>query len=147
MTFATKRLSKELIEIKKNDIEGIELIDTEDIFIWKVSIDGPKESAFEDGKFALRISFDEKYPIKAPSVKFLTEMFHPNIYKDGKICVDILQSEWSPSQNVETVLQSIRSLLLDPNPNSPANRDAANLYTRNKELYYSKVKDIITQVI
>ena len=146
MTFATKRLSKELLEIKNNNIEGFNIINTENIFDWQVSIDGPNESAFEKGKFILKISFDEKYPIKAPSVRFITNMFHPNIYKDGKICVDILQNEWSPTQNVSTILQSIRSLLMDPNPSSPANREAANLFNKDKELYYNRVKELINLV-
>lgn len=55
-------------------------------------------------------------------------MFHPNIYNDGRICLDsttinnlVLQNQWSPIYDVWAILTSIRSLLADPNPNSPAN--------------------------
>jgi ubiquitin-conjugating enzyme E2 A len=78
--------------------------------------------------------------MKPPSVKFISHIYHPNVYKGGSICVDILQSEWSPAQNIRTILLSIRSLLMDPNPTSPANREAANLYVKDKESYNQKVK-------
>ena len=62
-------------------------------------------------------------------VKFESKMFHPNIYNDGGICLDILQNQWSPIYDVSAILTSIQSLLCDPNPNSPANSEAARLYS------------------
>ena len=51
------------------------------------------------------------------------------VYADGGICLDILQNNWSPIYDVSAVLTSIQSLLCDPNPNSPANSEAARMYT------------------
>jgi hypothetical protein len=73
------------------------------------------------GTFKLSLVFSEDYPNKAPAVKFITKMFHPNIYADGAICLDILQNQWSPIYDISAILTSIQSLLTDPNPNSPAN--------------------------
>jgi ubiquitin-conjugating enzyme E2 A len=70
-------------------------------------------------------------------------MYHPNIYRDGKICIDILQNEWTPAQNIRTILYSIRSLLMDPNPASPANREAAELYNKDRIAYENKVKEYV----
>ena len=58
-------------------------------------------------------------------------MFHPNVYADGGICLDILQNRWSPTYDVSAILTSIQSLLDEPNPNSPANSVAAQLYQVN----------------
>ena len=44
------------------------------------------------------------------------------------ICLDILQNRWSPTYDVSAILTSIQSLLDEPNPNSPANSVAAQLY-------------------
>ena len=66
--------------------------------------------------------FTEEYPNKPPTVRFVSKMFHPNVYADGGICLDILQNRWSPTYDVSAILTSIQSLLDEPNPNSPANR-------------------------
>jgi ubiquitin-conjugating enzyme E2 A len=139
------RLNKELTKLNNDTIEGIIINEPTSLFEWNVQILGPKDTPFEEGIFDIKIIFDNTYPIKPPSVKFLSKIFHPNIYFDGKICVDILQNEWAPTQNVRTILLSIISLLMDPNPNSPANREAAILYKENKYLYETKIRETIQQ--
>ena len=77
----------------------------------------PADTPFEDGTFKLLLTFDESYPNKPPTVKFLSKMFHPNVYANGELCLDILQNRWSPTYDVAAILTSIQSLLHDPNPN------------------------------
>ncbi|KAH0487893.1 MAG: uncharacterized protein KVP18_002171 [Porospora cf. gigantea A] len=62
------------------------------------------------------------------------------VYKDGSICLDILQTQWSPVYDVAAILTSIQSLLTDPNPNSPANQEAARLFIENRREYMRRVK-------
>lgn len=146
MSIAIKRLTKELSKLKEESdkLEGIVIDDPADIMIWTARIRGPPDTPYEEGEFEMLIKFDNDYPKCAPSVKFVTPMYHPNIYRDGKICVDILQShEWTPAQNVRTILLSIMSLLMDPNPASPANREAAELYNKDKKAYGETVREFI----
>ena len=91
----------------------------------------------------LELSFTEEYPNKPPTVKFLTKLFHPNVYTNGAICLDILQNQWSPIYDVAAILTSIQSLLTDPNPNSPANVEAAKLYQENRREYDKKVESMV----
>ena len=70
-------------------------------------------------------------------------MFHPNIYNDGSICLDILQNMWSPVYDISSILTSIQSLLCDPNPLSPANNEAAELFHKNYKEYVQRVKEIV----
>ena len=79
-----------------------------DITIWEAIIFGPDDTEWENGIFKLKIEFGSEYPTKPPTVKFLTKMFHPNIYQNGDICLDILQNEWVPSLNALSTLQSIQ---------------------------------------
>ena len=67
-------------------------------------------------------------------------MFHPNVYANGELCLDILQNRWSPTYDVAAILTSIQSLLHDPNPNSPANAEAAQLYRENMKEYVRRVR-------
>uniref|UniRef100_A0A8D0SKR1 E2 ubiquitin-conjugating enzyme n=1 Tax=Sus scrofa TaxID=9823 RepID=A0A8D0SKR1_PIG len=115
------------------------------IMQWNAVIFGPEGTPFEDGTFKLVIEFSEEYPNKPPTVRFLSKMFHPNVYADGSICLDILQNRWSPTYDVSSILTSIQSLLDEPNPNSPANSQAAQLYQENKREYEKRVSAIVEQ--
>lgn len=43
------------------------------------------------------------------------------------------------------VLLWVQSLLSDPNPNSPANSEAARLFSENKREYNRRLKEIVEQ--
>nr|XP_009933021.1 PREDICTED: ubiquitin-conjugating enzyme E2 A [Opisthocomus hoazin] len=111
-----------------------------------VRVPHPKAAgADRQGTFKLTIEFTEEYPNKPPTVRFVSKMFHPNVYADGSICLDILQNRWSPTYDVSSILTSIQSLLDEPNPNSPANSQAAQLYQENKREYEKRVSAIVEQ--
>lgn len=103
------------------------------------------DTPFEDGTFKLILTFDESYPNKPPTVKFLSRMFHPNVYANGELCLDILQNRWSPTYDVTAILTSVQSLLHDPNPGSPANAEAAMLYRENMKEYVRRVKETVEE--
>lgn len=145
MSFTNLRLTRELAKLKDEKIDGIKILDPKDLRKWNAIVTGPSDTPYANHQFNMEIKFNDDYPVKPPSVKFVSPIFHPNVYRDGKICVDILQGEWSPAQNVRTILVSIRSLLMDPNPNSPANRDAAVIFKRDIEEYNKKVKSFLSK--
>ena len=51
---------------------------------------------YEGLTYQLSVSFSEKYPYEAPTVKFETACFHPNVDTAGNICLDILKVSASP---------------------------------------------------
>ncbi|OAO17207.1 ubiquitin-conjugating enzyme E2 [Blastocystis sp. ATCC 50177/Nand II] len=141
-----KRLLRDLKNLKKDPPNGIAAAPIENnIYKWEGVIIGPDDSPFEGGVFKLLLEFQDNYPNSAPAVKFITKIFHPNVYGDGRICLDILQNQWSPVYDVSAVLLSIQSLLTDPNPLSPANYEAARLYTENRTEYNRRVKQVIAE--
>lgn len=95
--------------------------------------------------------FPKDYPFSPPTFRFTPAIFHPNVYKDGRLCISILHRSgdatsgepdgetWSPAQTVETVLISIVSLLSDPNISSPANLDAAIAWSKDREAFNHRV--------
>jgi len=71
---------------------GISAFPEEDnIFCWKGTISGSKDTVFEGTEYKLSLSFPNDYPFKPPKVKFETGCFHPNVDVFGNICLDILQ--------------------------------------------------------
>ncbi|UJR28509.1 hypothetical protein I4U23_009747 [Adineta vaga] len=146
-TTAQRRLMRDLRDMTQNPVEGINAApaSSDNIFQWNAILDGPEDSLFEDASFVLTLKFPQDYPNHPPDVKFVTKVFHPNIYMDGSICLDILQHRWSASLDVSTLLVSIRSLLTDPNPASPANSEAAMLYQNHRRDYERRVREYIDQ--
>ncbi|AFN83935.1 ubiquitin conjugating enzyme E2 [Encephalitozoon romaleae SJ-2008] len=145
-TPAKRRLMKDLKRVRKNSFKTIFAEPLEDdLMTWVAVIFGPESTPFEGGTFSLVLAFPETYPQDPPNVRFVSEMFHPNIYPNGELCLDILNNRWSPSYDVMGVLISIQSLLNDPNTASPANTDAATLFLSNPILYAEKVKNSVVK--
>jgi ubiquitin-protein ligase len=147
------RLLNEIKRVKNEPIENVTFdIDETNILVWKFTLLGPHESPYEGGIYNGIIKFPENYPHKPPTIKFISKLFHPNVYPDGKLCISILhegadttnyehESErWRPVHNVHTIFISIISLLNDSNPDSAANIDAAKLFRENKKEYFLKIK-------
>ncbi|XP_073429863.1 ubiquitin-conjugating enzyme E2 B [Dendrobates tinctorius] len=145
-TPARRRLMRDFKRLQEDPPVGVSGAPSENnIMVWNAVIFGPEGTPFEDGTFKLLIEFSEEYPNKPPTVRFASKMFHPNVYADGSICLDILQNRWSPTYDVSSILTSIQSLLDEPNPNSPANSQAAQLYQENKREYEKRVSAIVEQ--
>lgn len=69
-----------------------------------------------------------------PKVRFLTKIYHPNIDRLGRICLDILKDKWSPALQIRTVLLSIQALLSAPNPDDPLANDVAEQWKTNEHI-------------
>ncbi|KAF5330519.1 hypothetical protein D9619_005688 [Psilocybe cf. subviscida] len=127
-----KRLSNELMTLMMSASPGISAFPKNDgnLFEWIGTIEGPSETIYAGLVFKISINFPPNYPYVAPTIKFDTPCYHPNVdIAGGAICLDILQDKWSAVYSVQTILLSLQSLLGEPNNASPLNPDAANLWS------------------
>ncbi|CAL5871758.1 uncharacterized protein PFLUO_LOCUS6011 [Penicillium psychrofluorescens] len=150
---ADKILMREYHTLGQEKWVNVEL-HNDDIFNWDVAlIVLNPDSLYYGGYFRASMTFPTNYPYAPPKFRFLQPLLHPNIYKDGKLCISILHTpgddemsgelaseRWSPAQRVESVLISILSLLDDAEVSSPANVDAAVMLRKNPETYRALVK-------
>ena len=118
---------------------------------------GPADSMYEGGFFKATLEFPDDFPNSPPVMRFISEMFHPNIYPDGKVCISILhppgedkfneqesaEERWRPILGVEAVLMSVVSMLCDPNISSPANIDAGKLFRDDMKSFKRQVRRTI----
>eukprot|EP00276_Gloeochaete_wittrockiana_P014365 CAMPEP_0184353022 /NCGR_PEP_ID=MMETSP1089-20130417/73598_1 /TAXON_ID=38269 ORGANISM="Gloeochaete wittrockiana, Strain SAG46.84" /NCGR_SAMPLE_ID=MMETSP1089 /ASSEMBLY_ACC=CAM_ASM_000445 /LENGTH=160 /DNA_ID=CAMNT_0026688079 /DNA_START=48 /DNA_END=530 /DNA_ORIENTATION=+ len=137
-----RRLMTDWQQIQQEPLDGISAspANEENLFNWNATIIGPEGTPWEGGIFCLKMKYPNDYPDKPPKVQFTTHMFHPNVFSDGTLCLDIIQANWSPIYTASTILTSIQSLLNDPNPLSPANPEAGQLFTNNPAAYNKKVR-------
>ncbi|CAD7962268.1 unnamed protein product [Amoebophrya sp. A25] len=154
-SIAKQLLSKQLVELTKDEQNGFSVgLEDDNLFKWRVCFEGPQDSLYEGGLFTALLTFPPDFPNSPPEMVFETELFHPNVYPDGKVCISILHppgtdafneqetadERWRPILGVESILISVLSMLLDPNPNSPANMDAAVMYRDKTAEWKKKVR-------
>lgn len=109
-----------------------------------VTLLGPKSSPYEKGTFKLVITIPQRYPFEPPLIKFTTPVYHPNIDKGGRICMDMLKmppkGTWLPTITLETLLVSLQTLLGNPNPDDPLMIDVASEYKYNIDTFTENAK-------
>ncbi|KRZ15051.1 Ubiquitin-conjugating enzyme E2 N, partial [Trichinella zimbabwensis] len=128
-----RRIIKETQRLMQEPVPGISAVpDENNARYFHVVVAGPQSSPFEGGMFKLELFLPEEYPMAAPKVRFMTKIYHPNIDKLGRICLDILKDKWSPALQIRTVLLSIQALLSSPNPDDPLATDVAELWKSNE---------------
>ncbi|KAK1537832.1 ubiquitin-conjugating enzyme E2-18 kDa, partial [Colletotrichum paranaense] len=153
---AHRRLLQEYRALTNNPPEGITAgpVSEDDLLHWEALIQGPEGTPFEGGVFPAELKFPKDYPLAPPTMKFLVDMWHPNIYPSGLVCISILHppgddpnhyehasERWSPIQSVEKILISVMSMLAEPNDESPANVEAAKMWRERRTEYEQKVRD------
>lgn len=95
-----------------------------DVTKWKGFIIGT--SMYEGGVFVFEIHIPREYPFKPPIVKARTKIWHPNFFND-RVCIGILGKDWAPANNIVDIVESLRFLLSNPNPDDPLHSSAAKM--------------------
>jgi len=156
---AALRLGREYKQMQTDkSIQGIScgLVDN-NVFEWEVMLMINDDTKYYGGGFfRARLSFPQEYPLLPPKMRFETPIFHPNIYSNGEVCISILHppeddkygyesaaERWSPVQTPETILLSVISMLSDPNDESPANVEAADLWRNNLPEFKKRVRKCV----
>merc|ERR1711937_786311 len=106
MSTSAKVLMRELQSISEDPIEGFRILHVDDsnIFDWQIAVFGPPGTCYQGGYFKAHIRFPGDYPFSAPSVRFLTKIWHPNIYENGEVCISILHPPIDDPQGKGSIL-------------------------------------------
>ncbi|PSN69076.1 ubiquitin-conjugating enzyme [Corynespora cassiicola Philippines] len=137
-----KRIIKETERLMNEPVQGISATPHDDnLRYFDVTVEGPSQSPYEGGIFKLELFLPEDYPMTPPKVRFLTKIYHPNIDRLGRICLDVLKSNWSPALQIRTILLSIQALLGAPNPDDPLANDVAQAWKEDQAKAIATAKE------
>jgi ubiquitin-conjugating enzyme E2 Z len=118
-----KRLLRDVVDIMKNNLssQGIYYIhDEENILKGYAMIFGPKDTPYENGIYFFNFNFPIDYPYSPPKLTYLTNdgnrtRFNPNLYRNGKVCLSILNTwrgeQWTSCQTIRSVLLTLVTVL------------------------------------
>ncbi|EUB59801.1 inhibitor of apoptosis (iap) domain family member [Echinococcus granulosus] len=137
MPSAQTRIKTDLRKFYQDPPEGIVVTPcSENLGKVYAVINGPADTPYEGGFFIFLIAFPTDYPLSPPKVRIIntgggTVRFGPNLYASGKVCLSIIGTwsgpQWSPIQNLTSVLLSIQSLLnAEPYYNEPGYEQTSN---------------------
>ena len=115
-----KRLIKDIKHLRNDPIEGIHYTHDETNMLRGYGmIIGPSDSPYEGGYYLFLFDYPPNYPYSPPKLTFYTNdgviRMHPNLYKNGKVCLSILNTwsgeSWTGCQTISSVLLTIRSIM------------------------------------
>ena len=101
----------------------------------------------------MKLIFKPEFPMVPPEMSVISDFWHPNVYKDGRVCMSAIHppgedpmsgetaaERWLPTRTIASVMMSFVSMLSDPNFSSPANVDASVEWKDRPEQYKEHVK-------
>lgn len=144
------RIKADINGVKSDDIQKMGIhycFDEVDITSGWALIFGPEDTPYEGGSYIFKVKFPDNYPFSPPEFKSLVQdtvtRFNPNMYRDGKVCLSLLNTwhigdKWSACQTLSTILLSIKTSVLTA---SPLTREPCkeNLGSSEESLIYDRM--------
>jgi len=159
-TLTVKRLISDIKEITINPLskDGIYYKhDEENMLVGYALIIGPEDTPYEYGNFLFKFDFPENYPYSPPIVTYHTNdgytRFNPNLYKNGKVCISLLNTwkgeQWTGCQTIKSILLVLCSLLNEnPLANEPGiTKEHKDNDSYNKIIKYKTIDIAINRII
>ncbi|KAK9497566.1 hypothetical protein O3M35_004265 [Rhynocoris fuscipes] len=134
---ATRRLQKELQDIRQSGLKSFREIQVDDsnILNWQGLI-VPDNPPYNKGAFRIEITFPAEYPFKPPKITFKTKIYHPNVDEKGQVCLPIISAEnWKPATKTDQVIQALVALVTDPEPEHPLRGDVAEEFVKDRKKF------------
>ncbi|CAF0964222.1 unnamed protein product [Adineta ricciae] len=105
----------------------------------------PKSNIYNQAAFQIEIKLPAEYPFKAPELRFVTPIYHPNVDEKGKICVDLINTSetFKPTTPLTDVVKAVANLIDSPNIDHALNPEIAAEYTQNKSTFERKALDLM----
>eukprot|EP01087_Luapelamoeba_hula_P005322 TRINITY_DN15401_c0_g1_i1.p1 TRINITY_DN15401_c0_g1~~TRINITY_DN15401_c0_g1_i1.p1 ORF type:complete len:212 (-),score=34.04 TRINITY_DN15401_c0_g1_i1:172-807(-) len=121
---ARLRVQKDLGEMEPVPGAEVNFPDSNDLMHFEVKVT-PYDGMYTNACFHFNVEVPTNYPYDPPKVVCATPIYHPNIDTEGHVCLNILRAEWMPVLSLGSVVFGLMTLFLEPNPDDPLNKEAA----------------------
>ena len=136
-----RQVAKEIGDLQKEPPEGIKIQpNEEDMTDLQATIEGPSGTPYAGGYFRVKLVLGKSFPSEPPKGFFLTKIFHPNVAKNGEICVNTLKKDWKAEYGIKHILLTIKCLLIVPNAESALNEEAGKLLLEQYDDYSMRAR-------
>ena len=137
-TAAQLRITKDINELELPRTCRTEFPTLDDLLNFRLII-SPDEGFYRGGRFNFTFKIGPNYPHDPPKVKCETKVYHPNIDLEGNVCLNILREDWKPVLTINAIVYGLQYLFLEPNPEDPLNKEAANELQANRRVFEQNV--------
>jgi len=102
---------------------------------------------YAGGYFKVEIILPRSYPFYPPDVIWHTRVWHPNFSDSvpARVCDSVFKEHWSPSLRLVAIIESLRNLLNNPNPEDPLNPIAAFEYKNRPDIFVARVRQFVEE--
>ncbi|CAL8331903.1 unnamed protein product [Lota lota] len=137
-----KRILEELRSLHCDPHPYFNIFPSESEFrFWKILMQGPPDTPYENGIFELYCQFGPDYPVKPPTLRFVTSIYHCNINNSGRICHNIFDRGYNAHISMKDILDAVYGLLIAPEAEDPLDSILAEQFLSSKEKYEQEAKD------
>ncbi|KAK4653776.1 hypothetical protein QC762_509920 [Podospora pseudocomata] len=98
------------------------------------------DSPYAGGVFIFSLRFPIDYPLRAPAVRFLTRIYHPNITMAGDINPPVTGIPWVPATTLSIIVDTLHQLLQEPRIDFPLNEEIARVYETDRQSYLATAR-------
>jgi len=127
---------KDISELDGGSVATVEFPNPNDLTNFSIYVT-PDSGYWASARYHFTFTIPALYPHEPPKVTCNTKIYHPNIDLQGAVCLNILREDWKPVLDINSVIYGLVLLFYEPNPDSPLNRDAADLFRNDRAQVYT----------
>jgi len=139
---ARLRVQIDLSEMDPVPGTEVDFPDQNDLMHFNVAVT-PSDGLYRGATFRFAVEVPNNYPYDPPKVVCNTLVYHPNIDWEGHVCLNILRADWMPVLSLGSVIFGLMTLFLEPNPDDPLNKEAAQLMIEKPQQFERNVKQTL----
>jgi ubiquitin-protein ligase len=139
LTWADRRLLRELKPFAGNLAPaGVEVwVSSASLRFWRVFIDGPPDTPFQDLCWSAVLEFTPEYPAAPPIIRFLSVPYHPNVSPEGKLLFSWIDRRYTAVLRVVDIINGVVALLKTPEEEA-LRRDVYQEWSTDTAVYNQK---------